>query len=219
MIGSPPFKRRSPGPPSSFAKCHRTSKPCRKLSPIPGPRGSIATVPSMARTTITRAVAEGSDDTERSGDTAFRGAACFPKRRGAPLPAALQIPWRRREPLCVHPGPSVFFRCMGRVEPPISDTVSYSRKSPSDPRQHDKSPPSAQRDFRHPSVIRGQSHDATGPVNREAYENERARKKTTSRSQTPDGRHPAPDKRRLAQALESGLSQHPAARQSPKSKV
>src|ERR1039458_9999070 len=42
-------------------------------------------------------------------------------------------------------------------------------------------------------------------------------KDTAARTQWPDARHPAPDKRRLAEALEGRLAQHTAARQSPKS--
>jgi hypothetical protein len=35
---------------------------------------------------------------ERSGDTAFRAAGCFQKRRGASLPAAVQNLWLRHKP-------------------------------------------------------------------------------------------------------------------------
>jgi len=40
---------------------------------------------------------------ERSGDTAFRTAGCFQKRRGASLPAAVQNLWLRRKPRWVNP--------------------------------------------------------------------------------------------------------------------
>jgi hypothetical protein len=39
---------------------------------------------------------------ERSGDTAFRAAGCFQKRRGASLPAAVQNLWLRRKPRWVN---------------------------------------------------------------------------------------------------------------------
>jgi hypothetical protein len=56
---------------------------------------------------------------ERSGDTAFRAAGCFQKRRGASLPAAVQNLWLRRKPRWVHLCPSVvkrFFHCMDTAE-------------------------------------------------------------------------------------------------------
>jgi hypothetical protein len=54
---------------------------------------------------------------ERSGDTAFRTAGCFPKRRGASLPAAVQNLWLRRKPRWVYPCPSVvkLNRCGSRL--------------------------------------------------------------------------------------------------------
>jgi len=44
---------------------------------------------------------------ERSGDTAFRTAGCFQKRRGASLPAAVQNLWLRPKAAL---GLSVFIR-------------------------------------------------------------------------------------------------------------
>jgi ATP-dependent Clp protease protease subunit len=43
---------------------------------------------------------------EHSGDTVFRAAGCFQKRRGASLPAEVQNLWLRRKPRWVHPCPS-----------------------------------------------------------------------------------------------------------------
>jgi hypothetical protein len=52
---------------------------------------------------------------ERSDDTAFRDRAWLPKRRGASLPAALQILWLRRKPRWVHLRSSVVLL---RIAPP-----------------------------------------------------------------------------------------------------
>ncbi len=54
-------------------------------------------------TAVTACRGEAQRRLERSGDTAFRTTGCFQKRRGASLPAAVQIPWLRRKPRWVYP--------------------------------------------------------------------------------------------------------------------
>jgi hypothetical protein len=68
-------------------------------------------------------------------------------------------------------------------------------------------------------VVRCQWHNATSQAKQTDYEKERASEKAAALNRRPVARRSTPDKRRLAQALQSGLSQYPAADGSPKSKV
>ena len=57
------------------------------------------------------------------------------------------------------------------VQAAIFDCIFDSRKSPSNPRQHWETPLPNLLHFRHPPVVRGQWHDATGQTKKARYEN------------------------------------------------